>query len=200
MDVRACYQVAPLARQGEAGLKRVEGDYGQKGSEQESAIDPAEFRRVLGRFATGVTVVTTRTSEGRPHGLTANAFMSVSLDPPLVVVAVDKNADSHPHLRQSGIYCVNILREEHKPISDKFASKVPDKFEGVPHLTKHTGAPVLEDALAWVECRVVQEFNAGDHTLFLGEVVALEQRGGRPLLFYGGKYHRLGPEHDADAQ
>ncbi len=181
-------------------MTRVGEDPGHPGPDKENPVDQAQFRRVLGQFATGVTVVTTLTPQGRPHGLTANAFMSVSLEPPLVVVSVDKKADSHPHLRQSGVYCVNILREEQKAISEKFASKAPDKFEGVPHTGKHTGAPVLEDALAWVECRVVGEFDAGDHTLFLGEVVALEHRGGRPLLFYGGKYHQLGPEHDAKAQ
>ncbi len=154
-------------------------------------IDAAEFRKVMGQFATGVTVVTTRTPEGRPHGLTVNAFMSVSLDPPLVLVSIDKKAETHSYLRQSRAFCVNILKEEQKEISEKFASKDPDKFEGIPHSEKTTGAPVFDDALAWIDCRVVNEFDAGDHTLYLGEVAALERREGRPLLFFGGKYRTL---------
>lgn len=160
-------------------------------------IDPQEFRKVMGQFATGVTVVTAQTPDGRPHGLTANAFMSVSLDPPLVLVSIDKKTDTHGYLHEAGVFCVNILREEHQELSDRFASKHPDKFEGVSHTTKHSGAPVLEEALAWIDCRVVNRFEGGDHTLFLGEVLGLEHRGGRPLLFYGGKYMRLPEESDS---
>lgn len=166
------------------------------GHKAEHAIDPQEFRKVMGQFATGVTVVTTRTPDGRPHGLTANAFMSVSLDPPLVLVSIDKKTDTHGYLREAGVFCVNILREDHRHVSERFASKDPQKFEGVSHSDKHTGAPVLDDALAWIDCRVVNEFGGGDHTLYLGEVTALEHRGGKPLLFYGGKYRRLPDSED----
>jgi flavin reductase (DIM6/NTAB) family NADH-FMN oxidoreductase RutF len=161
-------------------------------------IDPKEFRKVMGQFATGVTVVTTRTPDGRPHGLTANAFMSVSLDPPLVVVSIDKKADTHKYIRDSGVFCVNILKEDHQHISEKFASKDPDKFEGIAHADIHTGAPVFDDALAWIDCEVVDEFEGGDHTLFLGKVTALEHRGGKPLLFFSGKYRKLPDSEDAD--
>lgn len=169
---------------------------GAGGADGERGIDPAEFRKTMGLFATGVTVVTTRTPNGRPHGLTANAFMSVSLDPPLVLVSIDKKTDTHGYLREAGIFSVNILREDHRHISDKFASKDPNKFEGISHADKHTGAPVLDDALAWIDCRVVDEFEGGDHTLFLGEVMAIEHLGGKPLLFYGGTYRKLPDTED----
>lgn len=164
------------------------------GTGEEAPFDSTEFRRVMGMFATGVTVVTTLTQEGRPHGLTANAFMSVSLDPPLVLVSIDKKTETHAHLRAAGRFCVNVLRETHKELSDKFASKSPDKFEGVAYRTEATGSPVLEDALAWIDCEVAQAYEGGDHTLFLGKVVALGRSEGSPLLFFAGKYHRLGED------
>ncbi|MER3396789.1 MAG: flavin reductase [Acidimicrobiia bacterium] len=171
----------------------------EKSEREVKGVDPLEFRKVMSRFATGVTVVTTRTPDGKPHGLTANAFMSVSLHPPLVLVSIDKKTDTHGYLDKARAFCVNVLKEGHREISDRFASKHPNKFEGVSHSTKHTGAPVLEDALAWIDCRVVDRFEGGDHTLFLGEVVGLEYRGGRPLLFYGGKYGKLSHENGSES-
>lgn len=155
-------------------------------------FDSSEFRRVMGMFATGVTVVTTLTQEDRPHGLTANAFMSVSLHPPLVLVSIDKKTETHSYLGIAGCFCVNVLRETHKELSDKFASKSPDKFEGVAYRREATGSPVLEDSLAWIDCEVAQTYEGGDHTLFLGKVVALGRSEGSPLLFFEGKYYRLG--------
>lgn len=155
-------------------------------------IDPLEFRDVLGHFATGVTIVTTRDSDGNPHGLTANAFTSVSLDPPLVLVSVDKKAESHEHLEKSRFFCVNILGEASEDLSNRFAKSGGEKFEGVSHSDRHTGAPVLDDAIAWIDCHLDQIYEGGDHTLFVGRVTGLHAIGGRPLLYYAGKYHRLG--------
>lgn len=160
-----------------------------------AVIDPAEFRKVLGQFATGVTIVTTRDEEGNPQGLTANAFTSVSIDPPLVLVSIATKADSHEHLSNAGFFCVNILGEEHEELSNKFAKHGDDKFTGVIHDDVHTGAPVLDDAIAWIDCQVHKVYEGGDHNLFLGRVVGLHHRGGRPLLFYDGKYQKL-PETD----
>ena len=154
-------------------------------------FDQTQFRRVMGQFATGVSVVTTSSEEGKPHGLTVNAFMSVSLEPPLVLISIDKKAETHPLLLEARRFCVNILSEDQKSISDKFASKQADKFEGLSYRTGATGAPILDGAIAWIDCTVVETYEGGDHTLFLGEVKDLEARGGKPLLFYGGKYHRL---------
>ena len=157
--------------------------------------DPTEFRRVMGHFPTGVVVVTTRRGDGRPCGLTVNAFTSVSLDPPLVLVCVDHAADSHDLIRHSGVFAVNVLEEdEGESLSRRFASlEVEEKFVGVAHRAETTGAPVLDAAIAWLDCRVTQEIPAGDHTIFLGEVIVADAREGQPLVYYRGGYGRFIP-------
>jgi len=158
-------------------------------------IDPIEFRRVMGHFATGVTVVTTRTPAGQPCGLTANAFASVSIDPLLVLVSVDRAANSHDCIRSSGAFAVNVLAQEGgESLARRFASwELEQKFDGVAYREERTGSPVFPDALAWLDCRVHQAVPAGDHTLFLGEVLAADAREGTPLLYYRGGYGRFTP-------
>ena len=158
-------------------------------------IDPIEFRRVMGHFATGVTVVTTRTPQGEPCGLTANAFTSVSMNPLLVVVCVDRGANSHDCIVESGAFAVNVLAQEGgESLARRFASwELEAKFEGVAYREELTRSPVLPDALAWLDCRVHQAVPAGDHTLFLGEVLAADAREGTPLLYYRGGYGRFIP-------
>jgi flavin reductase (DIM6/NTAB) family NADH-FMN oxidoreductase RutF len=158
-------------------------------------IDDTEFRRVLGHFATGVTVATTRDRRGTPCGLTVNSFCSVSLRPPLVLICVETDADSHDCIRDAGIFAVNVLGEDRgESLSRRFSSwGIEDKLEGIAYLEESTGAPVLEQALAWVDCRVTAEFPGGDHTIFLGEVVAADAREGTPLLYYRGGYGRFVP-------
>ena len=160
-------------------------------------IDPDEFRRVMGHFATGVTVVTTRERDGRPCGLTANAVSSVSLEPRLILVCVDRTADSHDCIRASGVFAVNVLGEdggEGETLSRRFAGPgQADKFEGVAYREQRTGAPVLDAALAWLDCRVTEAIEAGDHTIYIGEVVAADAREGSPLIYYRGGYGRLLP-------
>jgi flavin reductase (DIM6/NTAB) family NADH-FMN oxidoreductase RutF len=158
-------------------------------------IDATEFRRVLGHFATGVAVATTRQRSGEPCGLTINAFCSVSLRPPLVLICVEKDADSHACIRGSGIYAVNVLEEGRgETLSRRFADwDVEEKLRGVAFRQEATGAAVLEDALAWVDCRVTAEDPGGDHTIFVGEVVAAGAREGTPLLYYRGGYGRFIP-------
>jgi flavin reductase (DIM6/NTAB) family NADH-FMN oxidoreductase RutF len=155
------------------------------------AIDRTELRRVMGHFATGVTVITTRDVDGKPYGLTANAVCSVSLDPPLLLVCVDKGADSHPAFVRSGLFAINILGYGHEDLSRRFAVSRGDKFVDVAHRSGVTGAPLLDDVLGWVECRVVAEHDAGDHTIYIGHVEQLEAADGDPLLFFRGKYRRL---------
>ena len=155
------------------------------------AIDRTELRRVMGHFATGVAVITTRDVDGKPFGLTANALCSVSLDPPLLLVCVDKRAESHPALARSGLFAVNILGHGHEDISQRFAISGGDKFVDVAHRSGVTGVPLLEGALGAVEGRVIAEHDAGDHTIYIGQVEQLEATEGEPLLFFRGKYRRL---------
>jgi flavin reductase (DIM6/NTAB) family NADH-FMN oxidoreductase RutF len=158
-------------------------------------IEESEFRRVMGHFASGVAVVTTRAAGGRPCGLTASAVCSVSLEPRLVLVSVERDAETHDCLVESGFYAVSILAEEGgERLARRFGTfGVEEKLEGVAHHEEVTGAPVLDDALAWVDCRVTQAVEAGDHTLFIGEVVAADAHSGTPLLYFRGGYGRFLP-------
>jgi flavin reductase (DIM6/NTAB) family NADH-FMN oxidoreductase RutF len=155
------------------------------------AIDKQEFRRVLGAFAAGVTVVTTVDDEGKPYGLTATAFTSVSLQPPLVLVCVDKRSESHPHFHTSQIFAVNFLALGQEDLSRRFAVSGGDKFGDITFRRGPTGAPVLPDALGHVECRIVDIFEAGDHTVFIGQVESADAIDGEPLLYFRGGYRQL---------
>jgi len=158
-------------------------------------IDTSEFRRVLGHFPSGVTIVTTHDAQGDPCGLTVNAFTSVSLDPTLVLICVERAADSHGCIEGSGVFAVNVLEEaKGEGLSRRFATwGLSDKFRGVAYREEQTGAPILEAALAWVDCRVVQAVPAGDHTIFIGEVLEADAHEGRPLVYYRGGYGRFDP-------
>lgn len=147
-------------------------------------------RTIMGHFATGVTVVTTDGAAGG-HGLTANAVASLSLDPPLVLVAVDKRAATLEYLHRNGCFAVNILSSDQESISRRFATPGPKDFTGLNIITASTGAPILSDAIAYLDCRVHAVLPGGDHEIFLGEIVAGECRGGDPLLYYAGGYRRL---------
>jgi flavin reductase (DIM6/NTAB) family NADH-FMN oxidoreductase RutF len=154
-------------------------------------FDRNELRRVMSHFATGVTIVTTHDGQGRCYGLTANAVCSVSLEPPLVLVCVDKRAESHPAFQLSQAFVVNILEEGQEELSRRFAVSGGEKFVGLPCRNGGTGTPILEGALAHVECRVVAVHEAGDHTIYIGEVESAESQDGEPLLFFRGRYHQL---------
>jgi flavin reductase (DIM6/NTAB) family NADH-FMN oxidoreductase RutF len=154
-------------------------------------IDKQEFRRVLSHFAAGVTIVTTVGSDGKPYGLTATAFTSVSLEPPLVLVCVDKGAESHPHFRASRVFAVNFLRVVDEPLSRRFAVSGGDKFNDLVVDRGVTGAPLLPEALGYLECRTVDIFEGGDHTIFLGQVEAGDARDGEPLLHFRGAYRQI---------
>jgi len=154
-------------------------------------IGPDEFRHVLGHFASGVTVVTTWDTDGRPTGLTASAFTSVSLTPPLVLVCVDQRANSYDAFRTSGRFAVNVLAAGQEVLSRHFASTQADKFEHIAFRTGALGLPLLPDALAHLECRTVHTYPGGDHTIFVGEVEAAGVGQGEPLLYYRGGYGRL---------
>jgi len=158
------------------------------------AFDRSEFRRVLGHWTTGVAVVTTRTRDGRPCGLTANALSSVSLDPPLVLVCVQHDADTYECIEESRAFAINVLRADQERIARRFATfEIDRKFEGVAYRIEATGAPVLEDALAWVDCRVYDSHVAGDHTIYVGEVLDGDAAEGLPLVYYRSGYGRFLP-------
>ena len=155
------------------------------------AINPDEFRAALGRFASGVTVVTTKDRTGRFHGITVSAFCSVSLSPPLVLVCIDKNTGSHHALTETNSFVVNILREDQQYISDRFASFLPDKFEVIKYRTGIDGLPVLEEALANLECRLVHSYAGGDHTVYVGEIERVTLNDGKPLVYWHGNYRKI---------
>ncbi len=157
-------------------------------------IDPSEFRRVLGHWVTGVAVVASRTGQGEPCGFTANAFTSLSIDPPLVLVCVDRAGNSHASIRAAGVFTVNVLGSDDERLARHFAvSGGSDKFEGIAWRTAASGAPILEESLAWVDCSVRQTVPGGDHTIFIGEVLAADAEEGEPLIFYRGGYGRFAP-------
>jgi flavin reductase (DIM6/NTAB) family NADH-FMN oxidoreductase RutF len=155
------------------------------------AFDPAEQRKILGSFATGVTVITTNSEP--PTGLTANSVTSLSLDPPLVLFAVDKRASSLQAFKDAGCFAVNILTAEQQDISNRFASPGPKDFSDLDTRTAETGAPVLNGSLGWVDCRLQYILPGGDHDIFVGEIVAGEYHGGDPLLYFAGKYRNIAP-------
>jgi flavin reductase (DIM6/NTAB) family NADH-FMN oxidoreductase RutF len=156
------------------------------------AIDKQEFRRVLSHFAAGVTIVTTVGEDGKPYGLTATAFTSVSLEPPLVLVCVDKGAESHPHFHHSRVFAVNFLAADQAELSRRFAVSGGDKFTDVGLRRSVTGAPVLADGLAHLECRTTDICEGGDHTIFIGQVEAAAAREGEPLVYFRGGYQKIG--------
>ena len=123
--------------------------------------------------------------------MTANAVMSLSLDPPLIVVSVDKTAHMHGALLESRCFALNVLRQEQESLSRRFARRGPKDFSDLSCTVEETGSPILDDALAYADCKVVEVLSGGDHDMFVGELLAAESRGGQPLIFYGGSYARL---------
>jgi flavin reductase (DIM6/NTAB) family NADH-FMN oxidoreductase RutF len=182
------------------------------------AIEKNFFRQVAGQFATGVSVVTT-TSQGKIAGITINAFCSVSLDPPLILVCVDLGSNTLSYIRESGRFAVNILSNQQEQLSRCFAVASQERYQHFCHASFHTaatGAPIIDDVLAFIDARVVAEYPGGDHAIFLGEVVAMGTNGElafvdeeaetlatltgqdinndeekQPLAYYRGKYRHL---------
>lgn len=147
----------------------------------------------MGHFVTGVVVVATRVpGREEPCGLTASSVAAVSLEPPLVLVCVDKGAESHDCIVESGFFSINILAAGQEKVSRRFASwEQIEKFSGLGYRTESTGAPILEESLAWLDCRVWASYPGGDHTIFVGEVLAADAVDEAPLLYYRGGYGRF---------
>jgi flavin reductase (DIM6/NTAB) family NADH-FMN oxidoreductase RutF len=154
------------------------------------SFDSKKQRKILGHFATGVTVVTTGGIAGL-HGMTANAIASLSLEPPLVLVAVDKRALTLEHLKKNRCFAVNILRLDQEELSRRFAMPGPKDFSDLKTTSALTASPILADCLAFLDCKVVDILPGGDHEIFIGEILAGEHHGGEPLLYYAGGYRRL---------
>ncbi|MDQ6888341.1 MAG: flavin reductase family protein [Gemmatimonadota bacterium] len=154
-------------------------------------FDPAAFRSVLGRFASGVTVVTARDARGTDHGMTVSSFCSLSLDPALVLLCVEHSAEMHAVLQEASTFAINILSSAQEPLARRFAEVMPDRFDGIGFARGTTGVALLADVLGTIECERRESFPGGDHTIFTGEVVTASSSAGRPLLYYRGGYAQL---------
>lgn len=155
-------------------------------------VDPAALRSVLGSFATGVTVVTA-TTPGGPVGMTANSFTPVSLDPPVVLFCAAHSSRTYPHIQRAGAFAVNILSRTQQKVSEAFARKEEnDRFADLGTQTDVTGAPILSDSMAYLDCLLADRIEHGDHVIVLGEVAAagVQRRDCEPLLFFRGSYRR----------
>ena len=152
-----------------------------------------QFKYVMRQWASGVTVVTMQT-ETRRHGLTISGFLSVSLEPPLVLISIGEELTSEALLKESAAFVVNFLRDDQSELSDRFAGRLGavDRLEGIPTRSAISGAPILQDCSAWLDCRVVQTHVAGDHVLYIGEVMAADVNdAGKPLLYWNADYRKL---------
>ena len=156
-------------------------------------VSESRYRRVLSHLASGVALVTARRPDGGPCGLTATSVCSVSLEPPLVLAAIDRDASTHAGIEASESYAVNLLGREQEELAVRFARDDRDKFRDLAVTGAVTGAPVLADALAHLDCTVVRRVPAGDHTLYIGRVEAADVRpgAGPPLLYHRGRYRAL---------
>jgi flavin reductase (DIM6/NTAB) family NADH-FMN oxidoreductase RutF len=154
-------------------------------------VTPDEFRSVLGRFPSGVTVVTTKAGDGSDEGMTVSAFCSVSLDPPLVLICIEKTASAYDALTTAPAFVVNILSATQEQIARRFSIVDIDRFEGVGYSRSQNGLAVLDDVLGVIECATVAMHEAGDHTIIVGEVEATRAQNGTPLLYYRGGYAQL---------
>ena len=164
------------------------------GTATPSPVTALELRRACGQFTTGVTIVTVRDGDGF-RGMTANSFTSVSLDPPLILVSVDRRNRTHQLMTEGSPFVVNVLSQGQQHWSDRFAGRhgdVQHQFDDIPSTLSATGVPIIADSLAALACRVVAIHPAGDHSLFIGQVEEIDHAPGpAPLLFYGGRYRSL---------
>ncbi|MDF8331572.1 flavin reductase family protein [Novosphingobium cyanobacteriorum] len=155
-------------------------------------IDSAHFRSVLGAYPTGVSVITAANPAGERHGLVVGSFTSISLDPPLVGFFPDKRSRSWSFIESVGRFCVNVLGADQLELCRRFASRADDKFAELAHGHTPSGQPLLENAIAWIDCSIDKVVDVGDHWLVVGAVEALDKRAdGTPLMFFRGQYHDL---------
>ena len=157
-------------------------------------VGQEKFRKIMGHFATGVTVVTACSRKGEAVGLTVNAFTSVSLDPVLVLVCLHRESSAHDPLLESGYFAINVLDRSQEHLGVRFAeAEDEDRFLGLDTITGPMGSPILSGSMAWLECRVKDVIPGGDHSIVLGEVVEGEALGGEPLMFFRGGFLSFPP-------
>ncbi|MEO7003467.1 MAG: flavin reductase family protein [Ktedonobacterales bacterium] len=191
---------SPLRTGRAGGDDTAGGDADSRDTAASQAASQAAFRAVLGRFATGVTVVTT-SQEGQPVGITVNAFASLSLDPPLVLACIDRSSYVHDLLQRTGVFAANILAEDQLRLSNCFARRSEERLKGFCGATWHTaatGAPILDGVVGFVDCRVVGVYPGGDHSIFVGQVEALGGTDETPLLYYRAKYTHMETDLDVN--
>ena len=162
-------------------------------------VSPSEFRDLVGRFATGVTVLTTRAPDGRPFGMTASSVASVSLAPPLLLVCVDRSRDMHDVLRSAPWFALSVLAADQEALSRRFAEDRDDRFAGVPLAEGPHGLPLVAGAVRHIVCANLSTVAAGDHTVFIGMVTEGSAFDGQPLVHFRGRYARLADPGGADA-
>ena len=160
-------------------------------SSEDLSVSADEFRRGCGRFATGVTVATVLDRDGTPHGLTVSSFTSVSLEPPLVLICLGHAVTMIEAFRSATHFGINVLSAEQQELSDRFARKGEDRFNGIPWHRGETGVPLIPGVLAAIECSVHQRILSGDHDIFVGEMVHADVAEGDPLLYYASRYRAL---------
>ena len=156
-------------------------------------LDPTDLRRCLASFVTGVTVMTVLDADGKPVGLTANSFSSLSLDPPLIVWSLRTNSSSMPIYQQAQRFVVNILADDQVDISNRFAKSAPDRFNGVSFQPGIDGVPLIDGCIAYLECKLEATYPGGDHLLFVGRIERIQQTERAPLAFVGGNYVAVKP-------
>lgn len=154
-------------------------------------IGPDEFRAVLGRFASGVTILSARDTEGRDHGMTVSAFCSTSLVPPLVLACIDRTADMYKVLPKASHFGISVLAEGQEALSRRFAELESGRFDGIGYKRAESGVVLLDDAIAHLECRSIDRHDAGDHAIYVGEVEWASYGQDGPLLYYRGGYAKL---------
>jgi flavin reductase (DIM6/NTAB) family NADH-FMN oxidoreductase RutF len=154
-------------------------------------VTSEEFRRACGRFATGVSIASVLDRGGAPHGLTVNSFSSVSLEPPLILISLGHKVSVIDQFRAAKSFAINILSADQQPLSDRFARKGHDRFDGLEWRRGVTGVPLLPGVLAAIECEVYRIVPMGDHDLFVGEVMHVTVRDGNPLLYFASSYRHL---------
>ncbi len=151
-------------------------------------IDDRAFRNIVGNFCTGVTIITTQNDALQPVGFTANSFTSLSLNPKLVLFNIDKKSSSYTTFASAEHFAINILSEDQIDLSKQFSKSGVDRFEGVDYTKDVTGSPILQGSLAYLDCKVKDHYEGGDHTIVVGEVLSADAQPGKPLLFFQGKY------------
>jgi flavin reductase (DIM6/NTAB) family NADH-FMN oxidoreductase RutF len=155
------------------------------------AINADLFRRACAKYPTGITIVTTLDEKGHPHGMTVNSFTSVSLDPPLVLVSIDRRNALLGHFTTSAFFAVNVLGEDQRELSHRFAHVAEGRFHGVEWTAADSGAPLLTGTIAHLDCAVLQSVEVGDHAVLIGEVRAARYENGAPLVYFDSAYRRL---------